>query len=62
MKKYKTCLRCGRKLKSEESKTIGFGKVCWEKYKSEDNFKKLFDLEDSNEKNNSDTNFDNINN
>lgn len=29
---YEKCLRCGRKLKAEESKIKGFGKVCWERY------------------------------
>ena len=31
MKLYEKCLRCGRKLKSEESKSLGYGKVCYEK-------------------------------
>ncbi len=39
---YTLCKRCGRKLKSLESKKIGMGKVCWSKYKSESNRKKLF--------------------
>lgn len=39
---YYKCLRCGRKLKSEESKQIGFGKTCYKKYMSEDNRKQLF--------------------
>ena len=34
-KLHETCLRCGRKLKTEQSKELGFGKVCWEKYNSE---------------------------
>ena len=25
------CLRCGRKLKSQEAKERGYGKICWEK-------------------------------
>ena len=48
---YKNCLRCGRKLKSEESKKLGFGKVCWEKWQHETEAKKLFGLEYDNEKN-----------
>ena len=39
---HEYCLRCGRKLKSEESKLLGFGKTCWEKYNADDNFKELF--------------------
>lgn len=44
-KEYRNCLRCGRKLKSEESKKLGFGKICWEKHNSESSkFKELFPL------------------
>lgn len=25
------CLRCGRRLKSEQSRQLGYGQVCWEK-------------------------------
>ena len=32
-KQFKYCLRCGRLLKSEESKRVGMGKVCLEKSK-----------------------------
>ena len=44
-KLHETCLRCGRKLKTEQSKELGFGKVCWEKYNSENTFKQLFPME-----------------
>ena len=44
-KLHETCLRCGRKLKTEQSKALGFGKVCWEKYNSENTFKQLFPME-----------------
>lgn len=43
MKLYERCIRCGRKLKNEESKELGFGKVCWEKWNAEINAKPLFD-------------------
>lgn len=33
--KHSKCLRCGRKLKTEQSQELGFGKVCWEKYNTE---------------------------
>ena len=46
---YEKCLRCGRKLKSESSKELGFGKVCWEKYNSEDNYKELFHIKEEKE-------------
>lgn len=32
-KLYDRCLRCGRKLKNEEARKIGYGKVCLEKTK-----------------------------
>lgn len=25
------CLRCGRRLKSEQSRQLGYGQICWEK-------------------------------
>lgn len=46
---YETCLRCGRKLKSPESKKLGFGKVCYEKWQHETDAKKLFETEVTNE-------------
>ena len=45
---HEKCLRCGRKLKTEESKILGFGKICWEKYTAEDNFQQLFEVGDNN--------------
>lgn len=42
MKIYSNCIRCGRKLKNEESKELGFGKICWEKWQSETMSNKLF--------------------
>lgn len=33
-KEYTVCLRCGRKLKSEEAKKLGYGKVCLDKMKN----------------------------
>lgn len=44
MQTYENCLRCGRKLKTESSKELGFGKTCWEKYNSENTYKELFKL------------------
>lgn len=41
------CKRCHRKLKDENSKHIGFGKVCYEKWKKlEQNY--LFDIDNYN--------------
>ena len=31
MKEYKYCLRCGRRLKTEEARLIGYGRVCRER-------------------------------
>ena len=33
-KEYKFCLRCGRKLKSEEARLKGYGVVCERKMKN----------------------------
>lgn len=44
---YERCLRCNRKLKTHFAKVIGYGKVCWEKFNSEDNFQKLFEVGDN---------------
>ena len=32
-KEYKYCLRCGRKLKNENARKIGYGPVCEKKSK-----------------------------
>lgn len=32
-KEYRFCLRCGRKLIKEETRRIGYGKVCLERQK-----------------------------
>lgn len=32
---YTTCRMCGRKLKSEESRVLGFGPTCYAKYKKQ---------------------------
>lgn len=40
----KLCKRCGRRLRSAESKERGYGKLCWEK--SQKNLKPLFSLTD----------------
>lgn len=41
-KEYQYCLRCGRKLKNEEARLLGMGKVCAEKSKH-DTRRRLFD-------------------
>lgn len=41
---YGQCLRCGRKLKTEESRLLGMGKTCYKKYMTENTHKKLFEL------------------
>lgn len=46
--KQTTCKRCGRKLRSEATISIGMGKTCWRKWLSEDNHKKLFNFEEEN--------------
>ena len=34
-KEHEYCLRCGRKLRSEKSRVIGYGAVCEAKMKTE---------------------------
>ena len=50
---HETCLRCNRKLKTEESKKLGFGKICWEKHNSDKGLKALFEISKSDESVNS---------
>ena len=45
---YNKCLRCGRKLKTDESKQVGFGTICWKKYNEDDKMIPLFSTELSN--------------
>ena len=40
---YTYCVRCGKRLHSEEAKMRGMGKKCWEKSQTEKNkLRKLF--------------------
>lgn len=41
-KLYDFCLRCHRKLKNEEAKKLGYGKICYQKANSESDKKRLF--------------------
>ena len=41
-KEYTHCLRCGRKLKNEKAKQIGYGVVCERKVKYERKSRRLF--------------------
>lgn len=45
---HETCIRCGRKLKNQKSKELGFGIVCWQKWQEEHDIKKLFSVEEKN--------------
>lgn len=57
---HANCLRCGRRLKSEESKKLGFGQVCWEKWQHETKTKKLFTVDtETNDSNNISDNLSN---
>lgn len=48
---HPVCIRCGRKLKTEESRELGFGPTCYKKWQAESISKKIFDVEVSNNKN-----------
>lgn len=39
---YKFCIRCGRRLRTQESKERGMGKICAEKYLAKEERNKLF--------------------
>lgn len=43
-KEYDRCLMCGRKLKTPETRKLGFGKVCYEKYLVRSKTKRLFTI------------------
>ena len=34
-KEYEYCLRCGRKLKSEKTRKLGYGDICFKKMKTQ---------------------------
>ena len=44
IKEYEICKRCGRKLRSKESKILGYGPNCYKKYLKEAS-PQLFKLE-----------------
>lgn len=41
-KEHEKCLRCGRRLKNEEARKIGYGKTCLIKIKKELKVNRLF--------------------
>jgi len=47
------CRRCGRKLKTEEARERGYGKVCWEKSRTSIEKRPLFHTGGSNATGNS---------
>ena len=38
------CRRCGRRLKTDEAKERGMGKICWEKAHTSPTIKPLFEV------------------
>lgn len=46
-KLYDFCLRCHRKLKNEEAKKLGYGKICYQKAHSDSNKKRLFKVKEN---------------
>lgn len=42
LKEYTHCRRCGRKLKTDEARQIGFGPICLEKMKNSKKPRPLF--------------------
>ena len=49
--KQTTCKRCNRKLRNPKAIELGIGEVCWRKYQSENNHKKLWEEKENNENN-----------
>lgn len=42
---YKNCRRCGKKLRSLDSQKLGYGKICYKKYCTEDKYRmRLFQI------------------
>ena len=41
-KDHDRCLRCGRKLKTEDARVLGYGRICYEKMQKEKKVKRLF--------------------
>ncbi len=46
-RKSNICRRCGRKLKNPESIELGFGNICYKKFRAESNYKPLFEVRKS---------------
>lgn len=44
MKRYSRCLRCGKLLKNEECKQLGYGKICYKKMQVDQKKRPLFKL------------------
>ena len=42
-KMYDYCLRCGRKLKNQKAKELGYGMVCYKKLTTPRHIKPLFE-------------------
>lgn len=42
---YTHCIRCGRKLKTDISKELGYGKICYEKIHTKLKQKPLFETQ-----------------
>jgi hypothetical protein len=49
-KEYEYCKRCGRKLKSQESRMIGYGAICLQKSKESSHSIRLFPILSKNDK------------
>lgn len=43
MKEYTRCLRCGRKLKTEAARQLGYGATCYQKMKNHKGKRKLIE-------------------
>ena len=49
-KQYTHCLRCGRKLRTEKTKQLGYGPTCYAKILMKTMKRGLFEIEKDNKK------------
>lgn len=42
LKEHEYCLRCGRKLKNQDARLLGYGTICYKKSRTDSTKKSLF--------------------
>ena len=41
---YTHCIKCGKKLKTQEARKRGMGRICFEKFKEDSKKQRLFEM------------------